>query len=376
MPETHQSVSELSRALTRGERVACIHYACESFYDVHDRPLAISAIGITELTDRSGNGRTEVFSIANSAPNDDPVEREKEMLHRFFAAARLIPDARWVHWNMNKASFGFPAIMARYRFLLGEDAPAVFIEDRLHDLDSMIESRYGHEFARHPKMRNLFSLNGYYMPFFKDGREEVAAFSSGDFKACENSAGEKSGLLAAALAAFIRGDLQTSTSVGRLPFADGELDAVEVVYKLGEKMLLVERELSHRHDSRSTLTVTDEYDSQDLFRSLLRIFFDDVRPEVVSPQYAGGSSRVDFVLPEYELAVELKFTRNSLPDRKLGEELIIDRDRYSTLGEVRHLVCLVFDHTGILRNPRGLEKDLVREASKDEFAVTVRIFDR
>ncbi|TKK00151.1 hypothetical protein PlfCFBP13513_04175 [Plantibacter flavus] len=170
--------------------------------------------------------------------------------------------------------------------------------------------------------------------------------------------------------------MQTSTSVGRLPFADGELDAVEVVYKLGEKMLLVERELSHRHDSRSTLTVTDEYDSQDLFRSLLRIFFDDVRPEVVSPQYAGGSSRVDFVLPEYELAVELKFTRNSLPDRKLGEELIIDRDRYSTLGEVRHLVCLVFDHTGILRNPRGLEKDLVREASKDEFAVTVRIFDR
>ncbi|MFF9561980.1 hypothetical protein ACF1AJ_01405 [Leifsonia sp. NPDC014704] len=376
MTEVRQAISEITRALARGERVLCVHYSCESFYDVQDRPLAIAAIGLTEIIDASGESKTEVFSIANSSPNDDPVEREKEMLQRFFENAKLIPDARWVHWNMNKAAFGFPAITARYRYLMNVDAPNVFSADRLYDLDAMIEARYGTDFARHPKMRNLFSLNGYYMPFFKDGRDEVAAFSSGDYKACENSTGEKSSLLASALVAFTRGELITANSVGRLTFADAQLDAVDVVLELGHRMLDVERELSHRHDSRPTLTVSDEYDSQDLYRSLLRVFFTDVRPEVVSPQYAGGSSRVDFVLPEFELAIELKFTRASLPDRKLGEELIIDRERYSTLGNVRHLVCLVFDRSGVLRNPRGLESDLAREASLDNFAVTVRIFDR
>lgn len=376
MTDVTQATAEIMRALSKGERVFCIHYSCESFYDVQDRPLAIAAIGVTEITDSSGEGSNEVFSIANSAPHDEPLDREKEMLQRFFETMKLIPDARWVHWNMNNASYGFPAILARYRYLFGVDAPIVFNSDRLYDLDAMIEARYGSDFARHPKMRNLFSLNGYYMPFFKNGKDEVAAFAEGNFKACESSTGEKSNLLAVALAAFVRGDLLTANSVGRLTFAGAQLDAVEVVQELGERMLLVERELSHRHDSRPTLAVNDEYDSQDLFRSLLRIFFEDIRPEVVSPQYAGGSSRVDFLLPTYELAVELKFTRASLPDRKLGEELIIDRERYSTLPRVRHLICLVFDPKGVLRNPRGLEKDLAREASLDDFAVTVRIFDR
>lgn len=376
MTDVRQATADISRALAKGERVLCIHYSCESFYDVQDRPLAIAAIGVAEIADVSGEASTEVFSIANSAPNDDSVEREKDMLQRFFEHTKLIRDARWVHWNMNTASYGFPAILARYRYLFGADAPTIFSSDRLYDLDAMIEGRYGGDFARHPKMRNLFSLNGWFMPLFMNGSDEVTAFANGNYKACENSTGEKANLLAVTLAAFVRGDLQTANSVGRLTFSGAQMDAVEVVQELGRRMLLVERELSNRHASRPTLTVTDEYDSQDLFRSLLRIFFDDVRPEVVSPQYAGGSSRVDFLLPEYELAVELKFTRDSLPDRKLGEELIIDRDRYSTLPTVRHLVCLVFDYSGVLRNPRGLEGDLARVASLDDFAVTVRIFDR
>lgn len=376
MSDVRQATVEITRALAKGERVLCIHYSCESFYDVQDRPLAIAAIGLAEISDTSGETNAQVFSIANSAKNDDPTVREKEMLKRFFEHANLIRDARWVHWNMNNASYGFPAILARYRYLFGVDAPAVFSDDRLYDLDAMIEGRYGGDYARHPKMRSLFSLNGWYMPFFMSGKDEVSAFGDGNFKACENSTGEKATLLAVALAAFVRGDLQTANSVGRLTFASAQMDAVEVVQSLGDRMLLVERELAHRHDSRATIEVNDEYDSQDLFRSLLRIFFQDVRPEVVSPQYAGGSSRVDFLLPEYELAIELKFTRNSLPDRKLGEELIVDRDRYSTLGGVRHLICLVFDSKGILRNPRGLERDLARESSLDDFAVTVRIFDR
>jgi hypothetical protein len=106
------------------------------------------------------------------------------------------------------------------------------------------------------------------------------------------------------------------------------------------------------------------------------LFFDDIREESWTPEYAGGSSRIDFVLRDFRLAIETKKTRPSLTDKKLGDELIIDRDRYAKHPDVRHLVCLVFDHSGILANPRGVEVDLSRESSGEGIAVTVKIVDR
>ena len=182
--------------------------------------------------------------------------------------------------------------------------------------------------------------------------------------------------LATILRHFIAGDLQTANSVGMLDFAKGHLDAVQVVLELGQRFLYVERELKTRHGGRQTILISDEYDAQDLMRSMLAIFFEDVRPEDVVPTKAGASSRVDFVLPDFELAVELKFARDSMSAKSLGEELIVDRERYAANTKVRHLICLVFDHEGRLRNPRGLEGDLSRETSAEGFAVTVRIYDR
>ena len=60
----------------------------------------------------------------------------------------------------------------------------------------------------------------------------------------------------------------------------------------------------------------------------------------------------------------------------LGEELIVDRDRYAQHPAVKHLVCVVIDHDGRLANPRGLEADLMRKSSIEGLSVTVRIVDR
>ena len=108
----------------------------------------------------------------------------------------------------------------------------------------------------------------------------------------------------------------------------------------------------------------------------MKIFFDDVRDEVWTPEYAGGASRIDFVLREYGLAIELKNARSSMTDKQLGDQLIIDRDRYKADASVSHLVCLVFDHDGYLRNPRGLERDLNCKVSAEGLAVSVQIYDR
>src|SRR5262249_1338609 len=107
-----------------------------------------------------------------------------------------------------------------------------------------------------------------------------------------------------------------------------------------------------------------------------RIFFDDVRDEPNTAEYAGKSSRIDFVLPDFNLAIELKFARSTLTSSSVADQLIVDRDRYGQEDRINHLVCLVFDSEGHLDNPRGLERDLERSATREGLAVTVRIYDR
>jgi hypothetical protein len=143
----------------------------------------------------------------------------------------------------------------------------------------------------------------------------------------------------------------------------------EFVERLAERLPIIIRELRNRREERATLDVNDEYDLQDLLRSLLSIEFDDIRQEEWTPSYAGGSSRMDFLLPEIESVVETKMTRRGLTAKKLGEELIIDIARYERHPQCRTLYCIVYDPEGRITNPRGVENDLAGHSEK----ITVRI---
>lgn len=120
----------------------------------------------------------------------------------------------------------------------------------------------------------------------------------------------------------------------------------------------VARQLRNRYNNRGTLEVEDEYDVQDLFHSLLTLYFNDIRPEEWTPSYAGGSSRVDFLLPEINTIIEIKKTRQSLKTRELGEQLLIDIARYKKHPACKRLICFVYDPEGRVSNPGGLESDL------------------
>jgi hypothetical protein len=84
------------------------------------------------------------------------------------------------------------------------------------------------------------------------------------------------------------------------------------IVRLAERLHRVVGQLRNRHNRRATLAVNDEYDVQDLFHALLTLFFDDIRQEEWTPSYAGGASRIDFLLREIETVVEIKKTRPSL----------------------------------------------------------------
>ncbi len=141
-------------------------------------------------------------------------------------------------------------------------------------------------------------------------------------------------------------------------------DPIETIKKLINKFHTVTRQLRQRYNGRSTLNVTDEYGVQDLFHALLKIYFDDIRPEEWTPSYAGGSSRMDFLLKAEKIVVEVKKTRAKLGAKEVGEQLSVDILRYSSHPDCQTLVCFVYDPEERILNPKGLEKDLNQSSDK------------
>lgn len=132
------------------------------------------------------------------------------------------------------------------------------------------------------------------------------------------------------------------------------------------------RQLRCRHSNRPTLEIGDEYDVQDLLNALLRLYFDDVRPEEWTPSYAGGCNRIDFLLKDEEIVIEVKMTRDGLKDKEVGEQLLIDIVKYQAHPNCKTLYCFVYDPDGYIRNPKGLEKDLVAITDKIDVKVFIR----
>ena len=145
---------------------------------------------------------------------------------------------------------------------------------------------------------------------------------------------------------------------GQITVGNQEKKRFEGIEVIVNRFHAVVMQLRQRHDSRSTLDVSDEFDVQDLFHALLRLYFNDIRPEEWVPSYAGGASRSDFLLPEINAVIEIKKTRQSMSTRELGEQLIVDIAKYKKHPQCSRLICFVYDPEGRVTNPRGLENDL------------------
>jgi hypothetical protein len=148
-------------------------------------------------------------------------------------------------------------------------------------------------------------------------------------------------------------------------------DNFALLQHLCERFHLIARQLRGRHDNRATLEIEDEYDTQDLLHALLHLDFDDIRPEEWTPSYAGGSSRMDFLLKQEKIVIEVKKTRKGLGAKEVGEQLIVDIQKYQVHQDCKALICFVYDPEGRITNPRGLENDLNKEA--DGFKVRIVI---
>ena len=96
-----------------------------------------------------------------------------------------------------------------------------------------------------------------------------------------------------------------------------------------------------------------------------------VRAEEWTPSYAGGCERMDFLLKNLQTVIKVKKTRPKMTMKSLGEELIIDIEKYKAHPDCKQLYCFVYDPDGFLGNPKAIKNDL--EKSHEGF---VKIFIR
>ena len=152
-----------------------------------------------------------------------------------------------------------------------------------------------------------------------------------------------------------------------------EVDScIDIIRKICSRFHIVAKQLrDHRHENRHTIIIEDEYDVQYLLHALLKIFFDDIRPEEYTPSYAGGSSRIDFLIKSEKIAIETKKTRNGLKGKEIADQLFVDIERYKKSHPgCEYLFCFVYDPENLIQNPIGFEKD-INEKHKGEAEVLI-----
>jgi hypothetical protein len=86
-----------------------------------------------------------------------------------------------------------------------------------------------------------------------------------------------------------------------------------------------------------------------------------------------GASRIDFLLKQEQVLVEIKMTRPGLTKVKdVSNQLIIDSERYRVHQDCKMLVAFVYDAQEHLNNPSGIEHDLTKTINEVPIKVIIR----
>ncbi len=149
-------------------------------------------------------------------------------------------------------------------------------------------------------------------------------------------------------------------------------DIENIIYKICNNFNRFDINIKRRHDERQTIKINDEYDLQDALYSILKLFIEDVRKEDYVPSYGGKNSRVDFLIPSLNLAIETKMTNSNLKDKELGEQLFIDIGRYKGNKKINKLIFFVYDKNEVLINVSGIKND-IENMSTNELEIKVYI---
>ncbi|MGA2681501.1 MAG: hypothetical protein ABSF44_06840 [Candidatus Bathyarchaeia archaeon] len=161
-----------------------------------------------------------------------------------------------------------------------------------------------------------------------------------------------------------KGHLASVKELENVPKINPETEALLRIRKVLSRFNIVVDQFKRVRKDKCPFEVQDEYDIQNLLHAILRIDFNDVRKEDVAPICAGSSSRIDLVLKQERILVEIKKTSSRIREKELGNQLIEDITRYKDYPDANILVCFIFDPEHWIENPEGLRHDLEKQSSQ------------
>jgi REase_DpnII-MboI len=154
------------------------------------------------------------------------------------------------------------------------------------------------------------------------------------------------------------------------PAIDADVALIEQLCKRIGKSARI---LSNRQrKDKSSYSIEDEYDVQDLLHAILRAFLKYSVQEDPLQKVAGTrSSRADISIEELGIIIELKFVRSPDDQKKIFDEFSKDLVLYSAWQPLKTLFFVIYNSSD-LRDPELLEKlSGTKEISEKRFNTVI-----
>ncbi|AGB15523.1 hypothetical protein Halru_0902 [Halovivax ruber XH-70] len=147
--------------------------------------------------------------------------------------------------------------------------------------------------------------------------------------------------------------------------------AVDKVEFLFERFDQIATPLQNRSRERDPVSMQDEYDVQYLLHGLLKLYFDDVRAEEYFKRHAGKNPRIDFLLEEYGIGIEVKRPSENRTMESIRIALAEDKELYRKDSSCEKLLIFIYDPERRIENAPEFKMSLSEEDSNLETRVTI-----
>lgn len=148
-------------------------------------------------------------------------------------------------------------------------------------------------------------------------------------------------------------------------------NATDVLSRILTRFPLFVGELSEKYKSSSVVFITEEKDVQYLLNGLLELYFNSVMREEPVPSKFGSSSRIDFLLKQDRIAIEVKMIRKGLGYKEVCMQLKEDKHLYIAHPGWDILICFIYDPERKIKKVQDLKIEIEEKFDGREVKVIV-----
>lgn len=112
----------------------------------------------------------------------------------------------------------------------------------------------------------------------------------------------------------------------------------------------VKKITQNRRSDRAAFAINDEYDVQDLLYVVLKSIFPKLICEDAIPIYGSQSSKIDLMLREEGILLEVKILKNKSDENKVIKQLKVDFESYHVCQWLKTLICFIYDPNNLVKD--------------------------